>query len=144
MADNEDQRVYLRHLADIPLEYDLAGVAAGAHEHLADISAGGLSFRAVRELPAGALVTIRIPLTNPRFQTTARVAWCRPDGDQFLVGVAFLHASDGFRARMVEQVCCIEQYKREAREKEGRVLTGTEAALEWIGKNAADFPRFQP
>jgi hypothetical protein len=41
---------------------------------------------------------------------------------------------------MAEQICRIEEYKKEIREKEGRLLDGTDAALEWIRKYAKDFP----
>ncbi len=41
---------------------------------------------------------------------------------------------------MVEQVCQIENYKHEVYRAEGRALTAAEAAREWIGKYAADFP----
>jgi hypothetical protein len=54
--------------------------------------------------------------------------------------VQFLDAADAFRARMVEQVCSIERYRREVRRREGRVLSGQEAAEEWIREHAARFP----
>ena len=54
--------------------------------------------------------------------------------------VQFLDQDDSFRARMVEQVCHIEHYKAEVREKEGRAISGEEAAQEWIRKYAKDFP----
>jgi hypothetical protein len=41
---------------------------------------------------------------------------------------------------MVEQVCHIEQYKRSAKDNEGRELTSEQAATEWIARHAADFP----
>jgi hypothetical protein len=43
--------------------------------------------------------------------------------------------------RMVEQVCHIEQYKKELFEDEGRALTGEQAAMEWIKRFAEGFPR---
>ena len=42
---------------------------------------------------------------------------------------------------MVEQVCHIEQYKKEVLKNEGQGLSGEEAAVEWITKYAKDFPR---
>ena len=42
---------------------------------------------------------------------------------------------------MVEQICYIEHYKREVLKNEGRILSGKDAALEWVKKNAADFPK---
>ncbi|HEU0077282.1 MAG TPA: hypothetical protein VFQ76_06510, partial [Longimicrobiaceae bacterium] len=62
------------------------------------------------------------------------------EGDHFCIGVQFLDAGDAFRARMVEQVCSIDRYRRQVREREGRELTGQEAAEEWIRDHAARFP----
>jgi hypothetical protein len=44
------------------------------------------------------------------------------------------------RARMVEQVCHIENYKKVVYQAEGRLLTAEEAAMEWISKYASQFP----
>ncbi len=43
-------------------------------------------------------------------------------------------------ARMVEQICHIEQYKNEILKAEGRQLDSKQAALEWIQKFASEFP----
>ena len=45
---------------------------------------------------------------------------------------------------MVEQICHIEQYRREVLKKEGRRLSSEEAASEWIVKYASDFPDTGP
>ena len=76
---------------------------------------------------------------QPAFITQARVAWCKARADGFELGVEFLDAEDAFRARMVEQICYIENYRKTVYETEGRALTSEEAALEWIGKHAAQF-----
>jgi hypothetical protein len=41
---------------------------------------------------------------------------------------------------MVGQVCHIESYKKVVYQAEGRLLTAEEAAMEWIGKHASQFP----
>jgi hypothetical protein len=41
---------------------------------------------------------------------------------------------------MVQQVCSIENYRREVQQREGRALTTQEAASEWIAKYAGRFP----
>jgi hypothetical protein len=74
------------------------------------------------------------------FETKARVVWCSACEGGFELGVEFLAAEDAFRARMVEQVCYIEQYKKMVYQTEGRLLTAEEAAMEWIGKYASQFP----
>jgi hypothetical protein len=43
--------------------------------------------------------------------------------------------------RMCEQVCHIENYRNEVKAAEGRELTPEQAAVEWVSKFAARFPR---
>lgn len=133
-------RTYMRHPSDVPLDLRLRTAADAHSECLNDVSCGGLSFTCAVSLNAGDLVEIRIPVVNPPFEALGRVAWCRRTADQYLVGVAFLDQDDLYRARMVEQICCIERYKKEIYEREGRELDGQQAALEWIDKYAEDFP----
>ncbi len=44
---------------------------------------------------------------------------------------------------MLEQICYMEEYKKEILDKDGRVLTSEEAAIEWITKFAAEFPELK-
>lgn len=137
------RREYIRHTADVPIEVRTVDGEAAQGTGL-NVSHGGLAF--VSELcPAeGATIEIAIPDVSPPFQAHARVAWCRPEADAFLVGVEFLDSSDAFRARMVEQVCTIERYRQEVRETEGRELSTHDAAAEWIRKYAGRFPVAAP
>ena len=133
-------RKYIRHPADIPITYKLNDIVAYSREYLKNISVGGLCFRAGRYLQKGSLISIQIPLTHPIFQEQGRVSWCRPSNGHYDVGVEFLDENTQFRARMIEQVCYIEHYKREIQQTEGRRLSAEEAAIEWIQKYAKDFP----
>ena len=45
-----------------------------------------------------------------------------------------------FRARMVEQVCQIEHYRRLRERELGESLSIESVAQEWIAEHAADFP----
>ena len=132
-------RSFFRHPTDIPLEvqHDRHPVDRRA---LRNVSHGGLCFRHASQLAPGDTVTVRIPAVSPPFEAASRVVWCQTEGDGFQVGVEFLDKQDLFRARMIEQVCQIEHYRREMREKHGRELSSQEAALEWIGQFARSFP----
>ena len=136
------ERKYVRHPTDIPIvyEYDLSAPATSDAEHLKNISFGGLAFEAGVGVEKGAIVSVTIPLVDPEFHIRCRVAWCKRADGRFDVGVEFIEPDKLFKARMVEQVCQIEHYKREILRSEGRVLTGEQAALEWIKTYAADFP----
>ncbi|MFC1452779.1 PilZ domain-containing protein [Verrucomicrobiota bacterium] len=135
-------RKFIRHPSDIPIEYNLKDVVAHGREYLKDISQGGLCFHSRVKMDPGATIRIQIPIRQPVFEADGIVVWCREvDGHDYDVGVSFGDEKTEFGIRMVEQVCHIEQYKKEVLEKEGRALTGEEAAVEWITKNASNFPR---
>lgn len=136
------ERQFLRHPTDVPIEfsYDLPDGAARNTDCLNNIGFGGLSFQSKMALEAGVILQVRILLTSPVFEIRGRVVWCREGNGSFDVGVEFLEPDRAFQARMVEQICHIEHYRKEVLEKEGRQLTGQQAAIEWIGKCAADFP----
>lgn len=133
-------RSYIRHPSDIPIEFSEDTATYPVHERLNNVSFGGLSFTSSRPMQAGHILWLRIPDVHPPFEAPARVSWCRKQRHEFEIGVEFIMHDDEFRARMVEQVCYIEHYKREVRKTEGRVLSGEEAAREWIEKYAGEFP----
>jgi hypothetical protein len=132
-------RTFIRHPSDIPIEIDRASACLPIEERLHNVSSGGLCFVSENNLPEGAFITVRLPFVRPPFEAKARVVWCRGGDDLFDVGVEFVESEDSFKARMIEQVCRIEHYKKVIRETEGRELSGKEAALEWIGKFADSF-----
>jgi len=134
-------RQFIRHPVDVPIELRMESAGGAAEVHTHDISQGGLAVRSSVPVETGALLEVRIPYVQPAFQARARVAWCRrrPEGGHE-VGVTFLDAEDAFLARMVEQVCYIEDYRKSVAREEGRQLSSEEAAQEWIARFAARFP----
>jgi hypothetical protein len=125
---------------DILIEVTAREQTTHARHNTINLSLGGLAFRCDREFAQGDIVEIRIPFVNPPFEVKARVAWCAAHDGRIETGVEFLNQDDAFLVRMVEQVCSIENYKKEVLETEGRKLSPEEAAMEWIGKYAAGFP----
>lgn len=138
-------RQFIRHPVDVPVEINTHSADPPASLHTHDISMGGLALRSSRPIAPGSHVHIRIAHVQPTFMAQARVAWCRPHEDiGFEVGVSFLDAEDAFRARMVEQVCHIEDYRQAIYRLEGRPLSSQEAAAEWIAQYAEEFPSIGP
>lgn len=138
-----DLRKFIRHPSDIPIQIELESVVSSRTEYLNNISEGGICFKSRVPIDAGALIHIRIPLVHPIFECTGCVVWCEPHEEHYDVGVKFDRGEQIFRLRMVEQICHIEHYKKEAL-KRGRRLTSEEAALEWIARHAARFPQVDP
>ena len=133
-------RKFIRHPTGIPIEVKVRGQMAPSAHKTVNLGVGGLAFRCDRDFSQGEVVEICIPFVQPPFGAEARVAWCKPHGSGFELGVEFLNRDDAFMARMVEQVCHIENYQKAVRRNEGRQLSPEEAAREWISKFAAKFP----
>jgi len=135
-------RQYIRHPLDVAIEIRTDHLGPAAAMHTQDISLGGLAVHSDVPVEPGALIEVRIPHVQPAFEARARVAWCRPQrgGSGHELGVSFLDPEDVFRARMVAQVCYIEDYRRSVARAEGRQLSSEEAACEWIAKYASKFP----
>jgi hypothetical protein len=140
MGSAQVGRGFLRHPADIPIEIDAEVPLQTRLRRLKDISLGGLACRSERPLEVGSGVRLTIPLVKPAFHAAGSVVWCRRHGLYYEVGIRFMESDDVFAARMVEQICQIEHYRKEVLHSEGRVLDGEAAALEWIAHYAAKFP----
>ncbi|MFO1372585.1 MAG: PilZ domain-containing protein [Candidatus Competibacteraceae bacterium] len=134
-------RQFIRHPADIPIVYDLVDIGDHEKDYLKNVSEGGLCFRANTYIKVGCAIHISIPIREPAFEITGIIVWCCRTNGHYDVGVKFKDASTEFSIRMVEQICHINHYRNEVLEKEGRVLSGQEAAAEWIAKFSSDFPR---
>ena len=133
------RREFVRHTVHVPLEVERVGESA--HEESGvNVGYGGLAFVSATCPAVGEILRVRIPTVEPPFEGEVRVAWCRPEDGRFLVGAQFLESTVAFRSRMVQQVCSIENYRREIARQEGRILTTQEAAAEWIARYAGRFP----
>ena len=134
-------REFIRHPSDIPIAYSFADGGALAKDYLNNISQGGLCFRARVYIEPDRVIRISIHIREPAFEVTGLVMWCRRTNEHYDTGVKLEDATAELSVRMVEQVCHIEHYRKEVLEKEGRKLSGKEAAAEWISRFAEGFPR---
>ena len=141
ISDIEDRK-FIRHPSDIPIEYCFVDKPMCSQNSINNVSIGGLSFRAKQHIEPDSWLHLHIPIDDEHFEVDAQVRWCHARGDgHYDVGVNFNNTQEAFSARMVEQVCHIEHYKREVLAVEGRQLSGDEAAAEWIAKYAKQFPQ---
>ncbi len=134
-------RSYIRHPSDIPLEYKLESVADSATLNLNNVSYGGVSFNSEHAIKEGSIIELKILFVQPEFVSKCQVSWCQMEGDIYVIGAMFLEQNDVYMARMVEQICHIEHYKNEVKRREGRTMSGEQAANEWIAKFASNFPK---
>jgi hypothetical protein len=128
----KEVRQYSRYASDLPIKYDLVAMAYDQKDYLKNISMGGLCLRSNNQyLEEGATILIQLPLVDSAFEGVGVVIWRSKNDVSYDVGVQFIDEDTVFRASLVDQVCQIEQYKRKVFEKEGRQLSGEEAAAEW-------------
>jgi hypothetical protein len=146
-------RQFIRHPSAIPLEYCITSAPARCNmDMINNVSQGGLSFHSSNYIKPKQWLHLYIPLDEHYFETDAQVRWCKPVHQKnkmaadnshkthYDVGVSFCNNKEAFSARMVEQVCYIEEYKKNIKKKEGRELSSDQAAAEWIAKYADRFP----
>jgi len=144
-------RKFIRHPTCVPIEIAIGEADANSRvtaspaandsseATMINISAGGLAFRLLHPVAVGAHLTVSMPQVWPDYVARGTVVWCRENSAGYEAGVQFSEANEAFKARMVAQFCQIEDYRREVREKEGRLLSSEEAAQEWIVQYAEEF-----
>ena len=137
-------RHFLRHPSDMPVELIQRRQAFLPHQRLNNISLGGVACNSPKGFRKGTAVELRIPLLGEQARYPGVVAWCRRQADNYLVGVAFIDEDTLFRARMVEQICQIEHYRRQREQQSGEPLEVETVAREWIALHAANFPGTAP
>lgn len=141
-ANSVVDRRYIRHPSAIPLEYSITRTPPNYQmDYVKNVSEGGLSFHSSHYIEPEKWVHLYIPIDENYFEADAKVRWCRQfDEDNYDIGLSFSDPEKAFSARMVEQICYIEEYKKNIQQKEGRELTSDQAAAEWIEKYASEFP----
>ena len=138
--DDKTSREYIRHPSKVPLIVVPHSARQQLSLKLNNVSVGGLAFESPVEFHVNSLIKIKIPSTQPVFKVNAVVQWCREIKDYFEMGVRFLDPEDLFRVRMVEQVCHISEYRKEAQKITGKRIAWNKASMEWIEKNGGSFP----
>ena len=128
--------VYIHHPAGMPIYY--RGCRGGTQRM--HPGAQGLCCRCDDRLKPGSIVELTIPILNDAQRFIVQVESCSDTKYGREACVRFVDESDGFRARMTEQACHIEAYRRRVQEEQGRTLSAEGAAEEWIPRYAANFP----
>jgi hypothetical protein len=133
-------RQFIRHPSDVPIDFKLCGTESGNQELLKNYSEGGLCFTSDSWIEPDSEIKVTIAVPNRAFQATASVVWCKFTEGSYEVGIRFLDAQAEHAVRMIEQIIQIERYKQDKLSREGRHLSGEEAAREWINQYAGEFP----
>lgn len=138
VLSEKNRRRFYRHPIEIPVQVtELKTVSS----RTVDVSEGGISFVCDHYLEKGTSVEVAVPAHDHLFRMHAHVAYSRKDTltGLFRTGVSFDDLDSLYRAKLAEEILCIEKYREELSQKNGRDITEEEAAREWIKKNAKKF-----
>lgn len=128
---------WLHHPESHPLDYRLAPPPRRAHRARGGL---GLRFYGWKAPRTGAWLEIRIPVGGEVHRFRARVRKIVPRGGRCRIDVWIGGPEDAFRARMAEQLCRIELYRRRLSNRRGTSVGDDDAARAWIENFAAAFP----
>ena len=146
MPDNTTIRSFIRHPVDVPIQVTSNWEEDDNDETLdqtiTNVSLGGLAFISPKPLEVLDRVRISISSLDRDCELIGNVVWCEKSDTEvgYVIGVKFEKSRDVFRMGMIEQICHIENYRREVLRSEGRQLSAQEAANEWISKYAGKSP----
>jgi len=138
-----DRRQFVRHPGELPLVYRRTENDTSHDSRLCDVAPGGICIECQEPFDPGTELLLSIPAIAGDRAFRGRVVWSNrsaPGERSYQVGLCFPSDGDAFRARMIEQICQIESYRRRIESREGRRLSADDAAREWIERHAADFP----
>ncbi|SIS82346.1 hypothetical protein [Neptunomonas antarctica] len=136
---------YIRHPHDIPAQISLCSQATISSNTANRSGKIGISVSTDNFYAIGTTLTIEISVKDPGFRASGHATWCIPEKNgRFRTGLVFDDPDTAYAVRMIEQICHIEQYRKEMEKMEGRVLTPEDAADEWINLFAKDFPELGP
>lgn len=132
-------RRYLRHPIEMPVELVLRKQGFIPRQRLFNISLGGVACNSDRAFRRGTAIEMRVPVFGQGARCPGLVAWCKKHEQHYLIGIAFVDHDTVFKVRMIEQVCLIEQYRRQLEQESGCPQDFEAAAQAWIKQYANGF-----
>lgn len=107
----QEKRKYIRHPIEIPIDYQLSGENFTNTNLTQNISLGGLCFQANSALAIGTMLNLSFPSINSDFKVVGKVVWCSKRGEKIEVGVQFQNENDAYHARMIEEICHLQEHQ---------------------------------
>jgi hypothetical protein len=113
-----ERRKFVRHPAEIPIEYEHSGEVSNDSQHTKNVSFGGLCFQTDRPLETGEILTVCFTTINPSYKIRGKVAWRSKNQDSFDIGIEFLDNKDAQLAKIIEEIIQIKNFQKQIFENE--------------------------
>jgi len=144
MDQKQERRRFIRHLLVNPLKFKIEEAAEDYQKtNTVDMSEGGLMFTSRKDVEAGSIIKLQMPLYEKVFKIKAKVVHSKKEGSTglFSIGVAFTTYTDAFKVKLIEQIYLIEEYRVLRSLQTGKELTIQEASEEWIKRYSERFQK---
>jgi len=144
MTAAKAKRRYYRHPIECPIEITEMRWKRRTTNQTINISDGGVCFPTVRPMARGSEIQVSIPVQDRLFKLRARVAYSKKNVKTglFSTGVSFQDEDSLYRAKLAEELLCIERFQESLIQKTGETISVEDAAKKWIHKKAKQFATF--
>ncbi|MFC1479883.1 PilZ domain-containing protein [Candidatus Omnitrophota bacterium] len=141
--EQQNRRRFIRHLLVNPLEFQVIEDGHYEKTKTVNVSEGGLMFMSKKDVAAGTIINLQMPLYDKIFKIKAKVMHTKEDAATKLysIGVAFVNYADAFKVKLIEQIYLIEEYRVLRSLQLGREITLKEASVEWIKRYSERFEK---
>ncbi len=130
---------YLRHAAKVPIAWREIPRHLARPGEIGTDAGVGMRFLSSRPARAGALVEATLTVAGEACRFRGTVRWVRPQGHRFEIALRLAGPEHALRARLAEQACRIEVYRRSLSRRASRPVGIEQAAREWVERYAARF-----
>ena len=143
-----ERRHFIRHPLSLPLAYKVirSGLSKSQKDirsETINISVGGLLFPAKHPVKTDSLISIRMPFEDKVFNIKAKVVRCinNPETKLYDIAVSFSRIHEAFKAKMIEQIYLIAEYRDLLSLQLGKMVSLEEASRKWVKRYSERFKR---
>jgi len=108
-----ERRRYIRHPAEISVEYTVSGAQEKISNLTKDVSFGGIRFRGNSYIEPGTILKMVFPTIHREYEVAGRVVWCSQKKDYVEVGLQFLDENEAYRAQLIEEISLLKRRQQE-------------------------------
>lgn len=143
-----ERRHFIRHPLSLPLTYKVINPGLGQSREdmraqTSNVSVGGLLFPGKRSVEPNSMIAIKMPFEDKMFNIKAKVVRCvnNPETKLYDIAVSFFRLHEAFKAKMIEQIYLISEYRDLLILQSGKEVSLAEASRKWIKRYSERFKR---
>lgn len=143
-----ERRHFIRHPLSLPLVYKVIKQAKDQRRldlqsETINVSIGGLLFPGKHPVKPNSMIEVKMPFENKIFNFKAKVVRCVNNTETKLydIAVSFFRLHEAFKAKMIEQIYLISEYRDLLNLQSGKEISLEEASRKWIKRYSERFKR---